>query len=63
MRPLRGRDAKGPIYRTGDGHEHERKEANAYFHILPFGFIHAALLHCSPKSRNSKSRRYERSKP
>ena len=45
MRPLRGRAAKGPIYRTGGGPKRERSKANAHFHILPFGFIHAALLH------------------
>ena len=39
MRPLRESAAKGPIYRTGGGTKHERSEANAHFHILPFGFM------------------------
>src|SRR5580698_1313265 len=45
MRPFRGRAAKGPVHRTGGAPKHELSEANAHFHILPFGFIHAALLH------------------
>src|SRR6202021_1651371 len=44
MRPLRESAAKGPVYTTGGGPKHERSEANAHFQILPFGFIHAALL-------------------
>jgi len=76
MRLLRGRAAKGPICRTGGGPKRERSEANAHFHIFPFGFIHAALLqeaygfysariifNCSPKSRKHKSRCDERNKP
>ena len=45
MRPLRGRAAKVLSTELVGGPKRERSEANAHFHISPFGFIRAALLH------------------
>ena len=75
MRPLRGRAAKGPIYKTGGGPKRERSEANAHFYILPLEFIHAAILHEADgfysariisivrPSPEPKSKGYERNNP